>query len=131
MSLARLAAFAGAIAVAALAHSAQAATMRPFTAAAFAEAQQKNLPVLVEAHADWCPICRAQAPTVTSMASDPAFANLVILRIDYDQQTAEKRMLNIQKQSTLIAFRGKHETGRSVGVTDPDAIRALARGALR
>lgn len=131
MSLVRFAVFAGAFAIAAVALPAQAATMRPFTFQAFQEAQQKNQPVLVEAHADWCPICRAQAPTVNAMATDPAFANLLILRIDYDRQAAEKRKLNIQKQSTLIAFQGRRETGRSVGVTDPEAIRALARGALR
>ena len=110
---------------------AQAAPIQPFTAQALRAAQAKGLPVLVHAHADWCPTCRAQDPTVEALSRDPAYARLVILKLDYDKQDAEKRALNVRHQSTLIAFAGAKETGRSTGVTDPAAIRALAATALR
>ncbi len=108
-----------------------AAPIRPFTTAALRAAEARGLPVLVDAHADWCPTCRAQAPTINALSHDPAFARLVILKLDYDTQVDEKRSLNIRHQSTLIAFAGARETARSTGVTDPAAIRALAATALR
>jgi thioredoxin 1 len=117
--------------VALLAVAAQAAPIQPFSSHALAAAQAKGLPVLVDAHADWCPTCRAQAPTISALSRDPAYSRLVILKLNYDTQVAEKRALNIQHQSTLIAFAGDRETGRSTGVTDPAAIRALAASALR
>jgi len=124
----RLALAAFALAVAAVAH---AAPIQPFSIQALQAAQAKHLPVLVDAHADWCPTCRAQAPTISALSKDPAFARLVILKLDYDTQNAEKRALNVRHQSTLIAFAGPRETERSTGVTDPAAIRALAATALR
>ena len=71
-----------------------------------------------------------QGPTIDAMTKDPAFAKLLILRLDYDNQSAEKRALGIVTQSTLIAFHGNKETGRSVGITDPDQIKSLAQSAL-
>ena len=109
---------------------AQSAPIQPFTMAALHAAQAQGRPILVDAYADWCPTCRAQAPTIAALSSDPAFGKLIILRLDYDKQSAEKRSLNIRMQSTLIAFKGATETGRLVGVTDPAQIRALANRAL-
>lgn len=113
-----------------LAAPAMAQPIQPFSSAALKAARAAGEPVLVDAYASWCPTCRKQAPTIDAMANDPAFAKLLILRLDYDNQTAEKRELGIVQQSTLIAFDGNKETGRLVGVTDPDQIKALAKSAL-
>jgi thiol-disulfide isomerase/thioredoxin len=104
--------------------------IQPFSTAALKAAQAGGQSVLVDAYASWCPICRKQAPTIDAMANDPAFSKLLILRLDYDNQSAEKRALGITTQSTLIAFDGNKETGRLVGVTDPDQIKSLAKSAL-
>lgn len=104
--------------------------IQPFSTAALKAAQAGGKSVLVDAYASWCPICRKQAPTIDAMANDPAFSKLLILRLDYDNQSAEKRALGITTQSTLIAFDGSKETGRLVGVTDPDQIKSLAKSAL-
>ncbi|GLQ88872.1 thioredoxin family protein [Dyella flagellata] len=104
--------------------------IQPFTTAALKAAQAAGRPVLVDAYASWCPICRKQAPTIDALAKDPAFDKLLILRLDYDNQSAEKRELGIVQQSTLISFDGNKETGRLVGVTDPGEIRKLAQSAL-
>lgn len=109
---------------------AQAQPIQPFSTAALKAAQASGQSVLVDAYASWCPICRKQAPTIDAMTNDPAFSKLVILRLDYDNQSAEKRALGITQQSTLIAFHGAKETGRLVGVTDPDQIKSLAKSAL-
>lgn len=104
--------------------------IQPFSTTALKAAQAAGQSVLVDAYASWCPTCRKQAPTIAALSKDPAYAKLLILRLDYDNQTAEKRMLDIATQSTLIAFHGNRETGRSVGVTDPAQIKALAQTAL-
>ncbi|HTC26734.1 thioredoxin family protein [Dyella sp.] len=107
-----------------------AAPIQPFSTAALKAAQAAGEPVLVDAYASWCPTCRKQAPTIDAMANDPAFAKLVILRLDYDNQAAEKQALGITTQSTLIAYHGNKEVGRTVGITDPGQIKSLAESAL-
>lgn len=120
-----------AVVLAATTSAANAAAIQPFTAGALKDAQAHGQPVLVDAHADWCPTCRAQAPTISAISRDPAFSRLVILKLDYDKQVQEKRALGIRQQSTLIAFAGAKETARATGITDPGAIRKLAASALR
>lgn len=104
--------------------------IQPFTTAALKAAQAKGQAVLVDAYASWCPTCRKQEPIIDALSKDPAFDKLLILRLDYDNQNAEKRELGIVQQSTLIAFDGGRETGRLVGVTDADEIKKLAQSAL-
>lgn len=104
--------------------------IQPFSSAALKAAQAKGQAVLVDAYASWCPTCRKQEPIIDALSKDPAFDKLVILRLDYDNQNAEKRELGIVQQSTLIAFDGGRETGRLVGVTDADEIKKLAQSAL-
>lgn len=110
--------------------AAQAAPIQTFDTAVFKAAQSEGRPILVDAHAGWCPICAIQNPTLQKLAADPAYDKLLILRVNYDKQNAEKRALGITRQSTLIAYNGARETGRSVGETKADKITALARTAL-
>ncbi|WP_084250111.1 thioredoxin family protein [Sphingomonas mali] len=118
-------------ALAFLAAPVQAQPVRPFSLAALKAAQAAGQPVLVDAFAPWCPTCRAQAPTIDRLATDPDYRKLVILRLDYDHQKAEKKALGITQQSTLIAFKGNREVGRSVGVTDPAQLKTFAAAPLR
>lgn len=64
------------------------------------------------------------------MASDPRFKDLLILQLDYDNQTAEKKALGITGQSTLILYRGSKEIGRTRGETDAGRTRSFAARAL-
>lgn len=111
--------------------SAHAADFRPFSREAFAQAQAAGRPILVEAHADWCPTCRMQAPVVRRAAAAPEFDDLIVFTLDFDAQTAERRALGVRAQSTLIMFDGRTETARSVGDTDPGRITTLLRTAFR
>jgi thiol-disulfide isomerase/thioredoxin len=99
--------------------------IRPFTTAALVAAQRAGRPILVDVHADWCPTCRAQAPVIASLVADPANANVVFLRLNFDTQQRERAALRATSQSTLIAFRGRRETGRLQGVTDAGQIARL------
>ena len=110
--------------------AASAAEWKPFTQADFALAQKDGKSILVDIFAPWCPICRAQNPILTQLTREPEFKDLVVFKIDFDDQKADVRAMNAIQQSTLIAFKGEKETGRSVGVTDPDKIAALVKSAL-
>lgn len=115
----RNALFAAPVAVVAMvaAPAALAAEPIPFTQAAFEQAQAQNKPILVDVYAPWCPVCRAQEPIIERMAAMPENADLVIFRVDFDSQKDVLRRFGAQRQSTLIAYRGREETGRNVGVT--------------
>lgn len=102
----------------------------PFTAAAFEAAQKAGKPILIDVNAPWCPVCKAQAPTLAALPAAPEFAGLTIFSVDFDTQKDVLRALGVQKQSTLIVFAGSKETGRAIGETDPYAIRKLVATAF-
>jgi len=105
--------------------------VRPFSMAALKAAQARGEPILVDVFAPWCPTCRAQAPTIDAISTNPAYNKLVILKLDFDHQVTEKKALGVSQQSTLIAFKGTREVGRTLGVTQPDQIRAFAASPLK
>lgn len=110
--------------------AAQAAGPQPFDSKAFASAQAAGKPILVEIHASWCPTCKAQAPILAKLEGQDKFRNLVVFRVDYDSQKEAVRAFGARMQSTLIAFKGKHEVGRSVGDTNETSIAALLGKAI-
>ena len=112
-------------AVVALGSIASAMDKKPFDQSAFEAAQSAGKPILVEISAPWCPVCKAQAPTLSKLRNEPRFKELVSFNIDFDSQKDLLKRFNVQKQSTLIVFRGKQETGRSTGDTNPGSIEAL------
>lgn len=109
---------------------AQAGEVRPFDADAFAAAQKAGRPILVEVSAPWCPICKTQKPILAKLAQDPRFKDLVIFDIDFDSRKDVLRRFDARMQSTLIAFKGETETGRSVGETQPEWIEGLVEKTL-
>jgi thioredoxin len=103
---------------------------KPFTPDAFAAAQKAGKPIFVDVHASWCPICAKQEPILSELTADPKFKNLVFFVVDFDSQKDAVRFFGVRMQSTLIAFKGEHETGRSVGDTDRSAIATLLNKTL-
>ena len=98
---------------------------QPFDNQAFAEAQKAGRPIFVAIHAPWCPICSAQKPILSGLMADPKFKDLVYFTIDFDSQKDLVRRFGAQKQSTLIAFIGSKEQGRSVGDSNRASISDL------
>ncbi len=92
---------------------------------AFAQAQKDGKPIFVAIHATWCPICKAQKPILAELMADPKFKNLTYFTIDFDSQKDLVRRFGAQKQSTLIAFQGSKEEGRSVGDSNRASISDL------
>ena len=107
-----------------------AADNKPFDQKAFEAAQAAGKPILVEVNAPWCPTCKAQAPILSKLKSEARFSNLAAFSIDFDSQKDLLKKFNVQKQSTLIVFKGKQESGRSTGVTDAKAIDTLLSKAI-
>lgn len=97
----------------------------PYSADAFADAQASDAPIVVHVTAEWCPTCHVQRPIVRSLAEDPANPDLLVFEIDFDGDKSVLRQFDVRSQSTLIAFRGKEERARSVGVTSPVGIADL------
>jgi thioredoxin 1 len=115
---------------AAFASPAAATETRPFTADAFAAAQKAGKPIFVEIDASWCPVCAKQRPILGELMADPKFKNLVYFVVDFDSQKDAVKAFGARMQSTLIAFKGAQETGRSVGDTDRASIAALLNKTL-
>ena len=114
-----------ALALLALSGQAFAAEMKPYTPAAFEAAQKAGRSTLVEIHAPWCPVCKAQTPILSQLEGGPDYKNLIVFNIDFDSQKDAVRHFGAKMQSTLITFKDGKETGRSVGDTNPDSIAAL------
>jgi thioredoxin 1 len=98
---------------------------QPFDNQAFTEAQKAGKPIFVAIHATWCPVCKAQQPILSELMADPKFKNLVYFTIDFDSQKDLVRRFGARMQSTLIAFIGSKEQGRSVGDSNRASISDL------
>ncbi|XYD10431.1 thioredoxin family protein [Methylobacterium sp. NMS12] len=109
---------------------ARAGETRPFSDDAFEAAQKGGKPVLIAVSAPWCPICRTQKPILAKLSAEPRFRDLQIFDVDFDSQKDLLRRLNVRMQSTLIAYKGATEVGRSVGETQPEWIEGLVEKTL-
>jgi thiol-disulfide isomerase/thioredoxin len=114
----------------ALGSSASAMDKKPFDAKAFEAAQAAGKPILIEVHAPWCPTCKAQEPILARLSKNTKFKDVVRFNIDFDSQKDLLRRFNARTQSTLIAFKGKQEVGRSAGDTNAASIEGLLAKAI-
>jgi thiol-disulfide isomerase/thioredoxin len=132
MISARSALAAGVVAAAALLGSFPelAAEWKPFTQGALDEAQEAGKPILVDIFAAWCPVCRAQKPILEKLTAEPQYKDLVVLEVDFDAQKDDVRALGARAQSTLIAYKGDKEVGRSVGDTNAGSIATMLQSTL-
>jgi len=101
-----------------------------FSMDAFQAAQKAGKPVIVEVHADWCPVCTRQKPISANLRAKGDFKNAAFFVIDFDNQADALKALKVTRQSTIITYKCAKETGRSTGVTDPAKIEAQFRSAL-
>jgi thiol-disulfide isomerase/thioredoxin len=110
--------------------AAQAAQHVFWNEAAFASAQNSGKSIIVYVTAPWCPTCAKQKPAIQALENDPKFAQAILFEVDFDSQKHVLRRMHVSVQSTLIAFKGKTETARAAGITDPAEIRALFERSL-
>ena len=122
------------IAIAALAMSAvvaAAAEPRPYSQQEFDRLAHDGKPVLVDVAATWCPTCKVQKPLVEGLATGPSYKDVAVLTVDFDADKPTLRKLKVGMQSTLIAFKGGKELGRSVGDTTSAGIEGLFKKAVQ
>jgi len=96
-----------------------------FDQKSFDDLRAAGKPVVVHVHATWCPVCKKQAQVISALESEDRFKNLTVMRVDFDTDKTVQAALKVTSRSTLIAFKGETELGRSVGDTNPDSIAAL------
>lgn len=101
-----------------------------FTPEALAAAQKAGKPILVEVAAPWCPTCKAQEPILNKLTTSDKFKSFVRLKVDFDSQKPDLKLLNARTQSTLIVYKGETEVGRSVGDTNEASVEALLAKAI-
>ena len=87
--------------------------------------------ILIDVFAPWCPVCKAQQAVLGGLKQDAKYNDLTVLKVDFDNQPDVLKSFNVRKQSTLIAFKGKTETGRSAGDTNKASIEALIDTAMK
>lgn len=104
-----------------------AAEQKAFDPSTFSVLQETGSQILVDVRADWCPICKQQAPIIASLLATPEFGRYTLVEVNFDTQPAALRQFKVTQQSTLIVFKGKTEMGRSTGDTQKDSIAALLR----
>jgi len=104
--------------------------MSPFAEEDFNEAIKNEKLVLLDFYASWCGTCKAQEGPLKSILSEEEFADVVALRVDYDNAGDLKSKYNVQRQSTLIILRGDEEVDRSMGVTNEADLRKFIKQGL-
>lgn len=102
-----------------------AGTVEPYSATRFDRLTGAGDPVVLDIRASWCPTCAAQKPIIDRLMKAPKYQDVTLLTIDFDRDRAALRRFHVAMQSTLIAFKGRTEVGRSVGDTSTTGLEAL------
>jgi thioredoxin 1 len=102
-----------------------------FDVASFKAALQAGKPVVVHISAPWCPTCWAQHVVIDMLAKAPEYASITLYQVDFDGQKDVARNFRADHQSTLIAFHGAREMGRTVGDASVEGIGALLASSLK
>lgn len=118
-----------AVALSAFAALASAGPSEPYTQKRFDELAAQGKPALVAVHADWCPTCKAQKPILGQLMGKADYKDVTELVVDFDAQKPIVQQYKVSMQSTLIAFKGGKEVGRSVGDTTKAGIENLVKKA--
>jgi thioredoxin 1 len=106
---------------------ATAGEIKPYSQAQFDTLAAGGKPIVLAVHAPWCPTCKAQKPILDALMTRPGFKDVTTLTIDFDTEKALLTHYKVGTQSTLIAFKGAKEVGRTVGDTTPTGIEGLIK----
>jgi thioredoxin 1 len=108
-----------------LASIAMAGEIKPFSQQEFERLTLDGKPVVLDISATWCPTCKQQKPIIDHLMTLPAYKDVTLMTIDFDANKALIKKFRVTMQSTLVAFKGSAEVGRSVGDTNPAGIEGL------
>lgn len=106
---------------------AMAGEIKPYTQAEFDKLAADGKPVVVDVSATWCPTCKEQKLIVDGLMKQPAYKDVTLLTVDFDSAKLTLKKFKVSMQSTLVAFKGGKEVGRSTGDTTPDGLEGLVK----
>lgn len=86
-----------------------------------AEVLKASVPVVVDFWAEWCPPCRALAPTFDELSEQYA-GSVKFLKLNVDENSSVPQRFGIKGIPTLIFFDGGHEVERVVGASSREAL---------
>ena len=115
------------VALASLASIAMAGDIKPFNQQEFDQLSKAGKPVVLEISAPWCPTCKQQKPIIEGLMKQPAYKDVTLMTIDFDSAKPTLKAFKVNMQSTLVAFKGEKEVGRSVGDTTPAGLEGLIK----
>jgi len=104
--------------------------IRPFNQNDFDTMTASGKAVVLDISATWCPTCKAQKPIIDGLMKQPAYKDVTLMTIDFDANKPVLKTFKVGMQSTLVAFKGATEVGRSVGDTNPEGIEGLFKKTL-
>jgi thioredoxin 1 len=119
-----LAAIAAPFIAAGTAH-AQAKTFRTYRPEEFKKLLASGKPTIVHIHADWCPVCRRQITIMNEAFKDPKYANVNLVRVNYDKDKQFLSDYKAPRHATIIVYRSGKEVKRISYDTDPERILAV------
>src|ERR671929_1650896 len=85
------------------------------------EVLQSEVPVVWYLWAEWCPPCRALAPTFEALAKQYA-GRVRFLKLNVDENAAVPQRFGIKGIPTLVFFDGGHEVERIVGASSREVL---------
>lgn len=103
--------------------------IKPFNQKDFDKLTNEGKPVVLDISATWCPTCKQQKPIIDGLMQQPAYKDVTLMTIDFDTSKSTLKKYKVTMQSTLVAFKGAAEVGRSVGDTTPAGIEGLIKKA--
>ena len=86
--------------------------------------------MVLDISATWCPTCKAQKTIIESLMKQPAYKDVTLLAVDFDTDKPTVKKFKVTMQSTLVAFKGAQEVGRSVADTTPSGLEGLIKKTL-
>ena len=130
MNARNLATAAFTFALSVLSSLAVAGEIKPFSQQEFDQLNKAGQSVVLDVTAPWCSVCKQQKPIVENLMKQPAYKDVTLMTIDFDSSKAILKNFKVTMQSTLIAFKGGKEVGRSIGDTTPSGLEALIKKAV-
>ncbi len=109
---------------------AMAGEIKPFNQAGFDALTASGKAVVLDISATWCPTCRAQKPIIDSLMQQSAYKDVTLMTIDFDSDKTVLKKFKVIMQSTLVAFKGTQEVGRSVGDTSQVGLEGLIKKSI-
>lgn len=109
----------------ALAVPASAGEFMPISTEAFQVAMAAKRPTVFHVRTKDGVLCNAQHAVLAKLMAEPAFANYVVLEVDFAGNPMSVKMLGAKMPATIIYGRGGVDIGRVIGATDEATIRAL------